>query len=112
MTIKLVTCVVILCDTPGCDPHSGGDTAGHYPTISAAAEALRARGWLITPGETLCPPCVATVTCDAIGHQWGSWNEYVAANGIPWRWRYCDRCNRHDPPADQIDADPGRGTPS
>lgn len=102
---KIRTCVVVVCDTPECEPYGGESMACHYPSLTAAADDLRVQGWIISPAEVLCPPCVARATCDAIGHQWEPWNEYLAADGVTWRWRCCDRCNQHDPTAD-IDADP------
>ncbi len=101
MTIESTVCVTPRCDrchVPALDP---AGTAHHWPTEAAALTDLSGPvwGWLAAPGTQICSACLAALTCQARGHDWGRWQDLPQAcgpDGEDLLIRLCTRCGRDE----------------
>lgn len=106
--LQRLICVVVHCDQCGDGPYDPTMEL-HYPSRSAALDALAAQGWDISGdgGRLLCPDCHTVLTCEADGHEFTEWQrcrcgQLIAAHrpGPAGRcgvaFRYCQRCCLHE----------------
>lgn len=103
MSIRIKSCIVIVCD--GCGDgaeHEDGMTP-HFDTLDEATVSLAGDGddedftheWLMTPAEHICPRCRAKRACAVVGHDLSDWAT-ADARGIPMARRFCYRCNFYE----------------
>ena len=101
MTIESTPCVTTRCDRCHVPALDEAGTVHHWPTTADAISALSgpAWGWLADSGTQICPGCLAALTCQARGHDWGRWQELPEAcdpDGEDLLIRVCVRCGRDE----------------
>lgn len=81
MTIESTVCVHPRCDRCHVPALDDSGTVHHWPSEAAALTDLSgpAWGWLAAPGTQICPACLAELTCQSRGHDWGRWQDLPAA---------------------------------
>lgn len=91
--VQVHTCASVHCDQCGDSLDSQGLEV-HFATEDAALDAADAAGWLVGPGGRLwCSACGPVLTCEAEGHQFGSWRRDASSDR---EHRLCVRCCLHD----------------
>jgi len=101
MSIESVLCVTPRCDrclVPALDPTGAPH---HWPSVADALADLSGPtwGWLADGDTQLCATCLAALTCQARGHDWGRWQELPEAcdpDGEDLIIRVCARCGRDE----------------
>ena len=99
MTVTLLRCLLITCNTCG-DPGEDGDAGvPHFETIEQARDYLD--DWEISPdaGMVTCEGCVARRVCAEQGHDPGEWVDCRCGGRIAEhrargcdQFRHCTRC--------------------
>jgi hypothetical protein len=94
--VQVHTCVSVHCGQCGDALGSLGFEV-HYPTETAALDAVAAAGWVVGPGGRLaCSTCGPVLECEADGHQFGPWLPARRDAGTGSEYRYCRRCCLHE----------------
>ncbi len=101
MTIESTVCVTARCDRCHVRASDATGTPHHWATEAAAITDLSGPpwGWLAASGTQICPACLAALTCQSRGHDWGRWQELPEAcdpDGEDLLIRVCARCGRDE----------------
>lgn len=102
MSIKRVSCVVIVCD--GSCGGGWDDGALHFDNETHAVEYARSQEWVVTGDRALCPTCAHAADCRLTGHRLGDWGSTRELAGVRFRTRWCDHCDHteYDPPYEDL----------
>ncbi|HEX2301782.1 MAG TPA: hypothetical protein VHH34_25310 [Pseudonocardiaceae bacterium] len=88
-------CVSVACDQCGHRP-GGPEFEQHWPTATAALEAVIALGWYVAEDghRVWCPDCGPVLVCEAEGHELSQWQACLCCSAV--QYRHCSRCGLHE----------------